>query len=240
MLKAFILAAGEGSRFAPYSRFMEKSMLPLGGKPVVRIIAERLDSMLHRQLGGIYIAVLQKHYDAFRHEFRDMPVEVKSFSGPPVGSAGAYALIAREVNPGPMDFSLVHYADTYTTIDYAKMYESFRLRGDKPLIAVTGNIHHDYSEVHYNSNNKVVEKLVEKPLLPYPTWTGIIIFTHGDFHRLMPVAFDNVDFGYDILPRWVKEERLSAYMSDAAYFDTGNIRSYEQARDSFTTTKSEG
>jgi len=234
MLKAFILAAGEGSRFAPYSRLVEKSMMPLGGKPVVRIIAENMYYQFAFDKASLFICVLKKHADAFRHEFRDMPVNIHPFDEP-VGTLRSFSFAASQYSMDRDDDILLHYADTYTRINYNTMYQQFRKSGKPAMIAITNNIHHDYSEVMCDTDTNEVVKIHEKPLLTWPTWTGIAIFNYGHF---LDSAFRDstfADFGYDLLPKWASEHKLSAYIMAEPYYDVGNPRAYESIRDTFAT-----
>src|SRR5215510_9803250 len=195
MLKAFILAAGEGSRFAPYSRLVEKSMMPLGGKPVVRIIAENMYYQFAFDKASLFICVLKKHADAFRHEFRDMPVNIHPFDEP-VGTLRSFSFAASQYSMDRDDDILLHYADTYTRINYNTMYQQFRKSGKPAMIA---------------------------------------IFNYGHF---LDSAFRDstfADFGYDLLPKWASEHKLSAYIMAEPYYDVGNPRAYESIRDTFAT-----
>lgn len=233
MLKAFILAAGEASRFAPYSRLLEKSMLPLGGKPVVRIIAERLYRQFAFNEHEMFICVLEKHVDVFKHEFRDMKVGLKAFAEP-LGTVNTLVYASQKEGITAEDDILLHYADTYTDINYADMYNRFRECGKGAMIAISRNIKHDYSEVHFDTGSGMVVKMVEKPLLHYPTWTGIAIFNHGAWFYLMggKSAHDCIDFGYDIFPTWAEQQGLAGYMVDVPYYDVGNPSGYTKLRDS--------
>ena len=72
-MKVVLLAGGKSTRMAPYSAWTEKSLLPLNGKPIIRIIIDRISHQLvdMHHLDFI-VCILAKYGPNFTWEFRDL------------------------------------------------------------------------------------------------------------------------------------------------------------------------
>ena len=71
-INVFLLAAGESSRMFPISTIMEKSLLPVDGKPVISHIVDNLRKC--DKVGKITSCCLKKFEKQFEHEFRDIHI----------------------------------------------------------------------------------------------------------------------------------------------------------------------
>jgi NDP-sugar pyrophosphorylase family protein len=162
---------------------------------------------------------------------------------------------------------MVQYGDTITKLNYEEMFKSWDNRPDPEqstaMLAVTQNIRHDYSEVHLGQrivmsqvpdetfdleylaalNQMRVDKMIEKPKLSYPSWTGIAIFNTRRIIDILSnkITWENntptyVDFGYDILPILTQNQELIAYQYNGQWFDVGNMASYNKLYQQFLET----
>jgi len=68
-MKIYILAGGEGSRMQPWTSIFPKCLLPVGGKPVSRIIVERL---IDEGFTEIILCINRIFEREFKHEYRDI------------------------------------------------------------------------------------------------------------------------------------------------------------------------
>jgi NDP-sugar pyrophosphorylase family protein len=242
------MAGGLAQRMIPYSYYTEKSLLPLtGGKPIIRIIVERIRQYLGQVSPNNFIfCISEKYRDHFVWEFR---YEGYNFSAKeePVGTATHYYYAAeKEFHFDPDETVLIHYADALAELDYAHFLKVFEESGKEAMIAVTKNAKHDYSEViiqthSYDDSEQryaispqqavPVEEFHEKPKLTAPTWIGIVLLKH----RVMQEEFGTslfgkkADFAYDIFPRLAEKEKLYAYLYSGMWEDIGNLYSYSKA-----------
>lgn len=222
------MGAGSGTRMFPLTHFINKHLLHLGGKPVIRIIADKiLSAHLHPE--DITIICNTKDLKDYQWEFRDLQVNFYDFPDSVSGTARqAYDVIKKLLEQQEEDV-LIHYGDTITDLDYSD-YLSYwwKLRDVTAggLLAVTKNIRHDYSQVTIHDG--LVTKMEEKPLLLQPSWTGIGIFNVGYLALYMNEVMkeSDTDFAYDIFPQMQKYGLLHAYEYDGRWFDVGNLRSY--------------
>lgn len=234
------MAGGNATRMFPYSDIYDKSMLPIGGKPIIRIIVERLIQCKVCVQDEIVICCLGKHMDVFKHEFRDLPGIRYSPKVDAIGTASHYYYAAEIEQHLPEDVDvMVHYADCLTDLDYFQMVEVWEKIDPVPggLIYVTKNVRHEYSEVQTLSegtnNIHTVSDFVEKPMMAYHTWTGIAILRHGAVKEVVGnrILGKQIDFGRDVLPAMMKKGKLLAYQTDDAWYDAGTAHSYRRLRD---------
>jgi NDP-sugar pyrophosphorylase family protein len=237
----FLLAAGESSRMFPLNSIMEKSLLPVNGKPVIRHIIENLTvPEVARHLRKITICCLNKFKKQFEHEFRDMPsLEIMGFEKP-LGTATTLvdALHYETNHNNPDEWIMVHYADCITDLDYSNFLKS-KMTNDEidGIIAVTDTIHHDYSEVvlslkeHFTAPI-LVHEFNEKPKLGYHSWTGIALLRTGAFLANM-VGSENKDIAQNYFPILVQDKKLEAFATHAKWYDVGNLNSYRKVCEMF-------
>lgn len=224
-LDCTILAAGEGSRMFPISAILEKSLLPINGKPCIRHIVDKLK--LCKSVGEIHIHCLKKFENQFMHEFRDVEeVGILSFDKP-IGTYNTWYLGAE----GSTEYCMVHYADCITNIDYNDFISGFFKRCDfdkyDGIIAVTDAVRHDYSLVEVYPATLRVEAFYEKPHIGGYTWSGIGLFNTERLENYYDGnPSDSRDFAFDIFPQMIKQEKLIAYPYHGQWMDVGNLNSY--------------
>jgi len=233
----FLLAAGESQRMFPLSQIMEKSLLPVDGKPVIRHIIENLTQPeVAKHLRKITICCLSKFKKQFEHEFRDMPsIEFKTFTAP-MGTVNT--TIFFEDFHTSSKYIMVHYADCLTEIDYVDFISSFFNRCDidkyDGSIAVTNQVKHDYSEVDVYPATLKVTGFYEKPQIKNYTWSGIGLFHMENLMENYNINYmKSMDFAFDIFPNMIEEDRLIAYPYNGYWYDMGNLNSYRKVCNQF-------
>jgi len=131
-MKAFLLAAGVGSRLRPMTDTVPKCMVPLGGRPLLDIWLDALDR------AGVDEVLVNLHYlpdVVARHlSSRTEPPAVRTFYEPELlGSAGT--LVANRDWVHAEDFFLACYADNLTDFDLRSLIEEHRRRS--PIATLT-------------------------------------------------------------------------------------------------------
>lgn len=241
----------------PYSSIMEKSLLPLGGKPIIRMTIEELLASGIVAPEDITISVLPDNRDIFLHEFRDLSVNIKTIEESP-NTATHYYIIANRIGEGLSynDDVMIHYGDNISAIDYKKFYNEYLSAQEYATdihccIAGTMLIRHDYSAIRSTSrmdqflkDNMVtpakslfdmVIGFKEKPFLSERGWMGVAIFKNGKMMEMIEKVMNDkdtnsVDFGYDILPRFAEAGHVILYKHEGEWFDVGNSVSYMRLR----------
>lgn len=227
----YILAGGAANRMWPFNVVMEKSLLPINGKPVVRHLVENLKKCPLIQ--KISIGVLDKFEANFIHEFRDIP-DIKIISFPqPVGTANTVMDVIDDIDK----FLLIHYADCVTDINYTDFIYTgleYKKVWTDAVIAITNNVKHDYSEVVINDKTfhglYDVESFHEKPKLPTWTWSGIALINQKKFIKTLSSISkkyqDYLDIATHIFPKMIESKRLEAYAYTGIWVDVGNLNAY--------------
>ena len=234
-IDCFLLAAGESSRMFPLSQIMEKSLLPVDGKPVIRIIVENLlKPRVVEHLGKIHIICLSKFRKQFEHEFRDMPsIEIIDMPKP-IGTFSTFFAFT-PVWDKPSEYVMVHYADCITDIDYVDFISKIDPKYNG-LIAVTNTVKHDYSEVSFTVDG-VVQDFVEKPNVMNYSWSGIGIFHTESLHLQYKRKGEGDDFAFDIFPQMIIHQELKAYPYNGYWYDCGNLNSYRKVCEMYSNSK---
>lgn len=121
MPEAVILMGGQGTRLASISNGRPKPMMPIGGRPFVYRLLDKLCA------AGFSRIVLSLHYEAQKiidQITTDNPVGcelVYVTEDEPLGTGGAIKLAAREIQG---DQFLVVNGDTYSSLDYSNFLTS--------------------------------------------------------------------------------------------------------------------
>lgn len=116
---ALVLAGGRGLRLAPYTRVLPKPLLPIGDRPVLAILLERL------RMGGVDRAVIALGYlgeliEAYLGDGRRFGLHLSYLTEKePLGTAGPINLLAPQVEP-----FLVVNGDILTDLPFAELYRT--------------------------------------------------------------------------------------------------------------------
>lgn len=127
-----IMAGGQGTRLLPQTKSCPKSMLPVGGKPMLEHIIERAKAE------GFQRFVLAIHYlgHMIEQHFRDgrrWKVQIDYLhEDSPLGTAGAIGLL----DPHPDRPFIVSNGDVLTNIRYGEMLDFHCLHGADATMAV--------------------------------------------------------------------------------------------------------
>jgi len=224
-VKAFLLAAGIGSRLRPLTETIPKCMVEIDGQPMLDIW---LDTFAK---AGVDEVLVNLHYlpDVVRRHLAGragMPVVRTTFEPELLGSAGT--LVANRSWVADEEFFLVCYADNLTDFDIGSLITEHR-KGD--AVATMALFHSENPSaggvVELDAAGTVVG-FEEKPANPVSDLTNAGIYA---FH---PSLIDEItrpapaDIGYDLLPRLVG--RAQAIPVEGYFRDIGTIEAYQRAR----------
>jgi mannose-1-phosphate guanylyltransferase len=224
-MKAFLLAAGHGTRLRPITDRTPKCLVPIAGVPMLEIWLQ-----VCRRAGIDQILInLHAHSDvvrsALQHKTHDIEVLV---SEEPVllGSAGTL-LANRHWVAGESSFWVL-YADVLTCADLRRMLEFHVARQPHATIGVYRVKDPTRCGVVSFDHDHVVRRFVEKPLLPESDWafSGLMVATPSmlDF---IPERIP-VDLGFDVLPQL--SGRMLAYPITEYLTDIGTMENYQTAQ----------
>jgi mannose-1-phosphate guanylyltransferase len=224
-MKAFLLAAGVGSRLRPITDTVPKCMVPIGGQPMLDIWLDALDQ------AGVDEVLINLHHlpDVVRHHLgeRAGTPYVRTFFEPELlGSAGTLGANRDWVDDEEM--FLACYADNLTDFDLSSLVQAHREHG---MIATLTVFHSERPSaggvIELNATGTVVG-FEEKPAKPISDLVNAGMYAfHPDVLKELggPPPFD---IGYDLLPRLVG--RAKAIPVEGYFRDIGTIDAYERAQ----------
>lgn len=224
-MKAFLLAAGVGSRLRPVTDTIPKCMVPIGGQPLLDIW---LDAFDHAGVDEVLVNlhhlpdVVLRHLDA-----RTGTPAVRTFLEPELlGSAGTLA--ANRDWVGGEKMFLACNADNLTDFDLRSLVQAHQEHGALATWTVFHSEQPSAGGVVELDAAGTVIGFTEKPSQPASDLVNAGMYA---FH---PRVLDEVDglpphdIGYDLLPRLVGRAR--AVPVEAYFRDIGTIDAYERAQ----------
>jgi mannose-1-phosphate guanylyltransferase len=225
-MKAFLLAAGVGSRLRPITDTIPKCMVAINGRPLLDIWLDAFDR------AGVDEILVNLHHlpDAVgRHlAARTGPPAVRTVLEPELlGSAGT--LIANRDWIDREEFFLACNADNLTDFDLRTLVEAHR-RHDP--IATWTVFHSERPSaggvVEIDAAGRVIG-FAEKPAYPVSDLTNAGMYA---FHPSVLNEIDGEppkDIGFDLLPRLVGRAR--AVLVEGYFRDIGTADAYRRARE---------
>jgi mannose-1-phosphate guanylyltransferase len=224
-VKAFVLAAGLGTRMGAITRTTPKCLLPVAGKPLLG----RWFDLLAR--AGVDSVLVNTHHlpEPVRAYVAssDPPLEVRLAHEPVLlGSAGT--LHANRGFASGEDRFLVVYADNASQVDLRALSRAHRADSAATLGLFRVPDPHTRGIVELDAVDTVVG-FIEKPERPKSNlaWAGLLIGTPELLAAIPDVT--PCDLGHDVLPRLLG--RMRGLEIDGYHRDVGTPESYRQACD---------
>lgn len=225
-MKAYLLAAGVGSRLRPLTDHTPKCLVPFKGVPLLGIWLELM------RRAGITDVLINTHHlpQAVRAFVKADPVpgvRVTLFHEETlIGSAGT-VWANRDFVRGEPDF-LVVYADNLTDMDLGGL---IRFHRAKDAFFTMGLFEAEYPEqcgiAEVDADGRVLS-FVEKPAKPKGRLAngGLYVANQGLFD--VTPQRDFLDFGFDVLP--LLAGRMFGYPIRSFYTDIGTPERLEKAQ----------
>jgi mannose-1-phosphate guanylyltransferase len=225
-VKAFLLAAGIGSRLGSITAATPKCMLVIDDRPLLDIWLDAFER------AGVDEVLINLHHlpDVVRGHLseRSRPPVVRTFFEPLLlGSAGT--ILANRSWVEDEDLFLACYADNLTDFDLHSLVEAHRAHR---AIATLTVFHSEQPSaggvVELDTAGRVVG-FVEKPSQPLSD------LTNAGMYAFDPSVLDEIndapptDIGKDLLPLLVGRAR--AVMVDGYFRDVGTVDAYQRARE---------
>src|SRR6266699_4190602 len=226
-MKAFLLAAGLGTRLRPYTDATPKCLVPVRGMPNLEIWlslcrahgisevlvnthahADAIKSFLSNQVNGVNVTVVEEH-ELF-------------------GSAGTLRMNRLWVSSDPEFW--VFYADVLTCADLNSMLR-FHSSESAATLGVSSVPDPQRCGIVNIDKDHVITDFVEKPSHPKSNlaFAGILVGTQELLDTIpdQPIA----DLAFDVLPHLAG--RMRAYPISDYLLDIGTVKNYEAAQTSW-------
>jgi mannose-1-phosphate guanylyltransferase len=224
-VKAFLLAAGIGSRLRPITDVTPKCMLEIGGRPLLDVWLDALDR------AGVDEVLVNLHHlpDVVRSHLatHEGPPAVRAVYEPELlGSAGTMAANRQWVEGE--EIFLACNADNLTDFDLRSLVDTHLRYGAIATLTVFHSPNPSAGGVVELDWDGRVTGFVEKPSQP------VSDLVNAGMYAFHPSLLDEVtgappkDIGYDLLPRLVGRAR--AVLVEGYFRDIGTPEAYRLAR----------
>lgn len=222
-MKAFLLAAGLGTRLRPLTYTLPKCLLPVGGEPLLAIWFRLLREH------GVTEVLVNTHYlrelvEQWIATSSEKPEVLTSYEPTLLGSAGTVWSHRRWVEKETL--FLICYADNLTDVDLSALMAEHRPETVLTMGLFRSDNPRECGIAELDASGVIVD-FVEKPNHPKSPWANAGIYVAS------PLLFDYIvesdqDFGRDVLPRLVGTMRgcpIRGYLRDI-----GTLESYGLAQ----------
>ena len=233
-MKAFLLAAGKGTRLKPYTDSMPKCLIPIHEKPLLEIWLD------HLRLYHIREVLINTHHhadqvDAFVRDYphrRDIHI-VLSYEPKLLGSAGTL-LKCRDFVDSEPDFMII-YADNLTNINLNRFVAFHQCCRKKNSILTMGLFHAPNPAscgIAELDADQRITAFTEKPEKPKSDLANAGIYMasreiFGCFPKALSDTGSVLDIGHHVLPLLIG--RMYGYPITEYLRDIGTIESYRLA-----------
>jgi NDP-sugar pyrophosphorylase family protein len=216
------MCGGQGTRLRPWSLIIPKPLFPVGDRPVLELLLERLRLS---QITEIYISLGYKAEmieSAFK-DGHDLGVDLHYVrEDEPLGTAGALNLLRDKLH-GPF---LMMNGDLVTRLDFRKLFAYHQDCGAEITVATKSyEVRVPYGVVDDESGR--VTRLREKPIYATQISAGIYIVSLSALDLLPPTGrFDATQ----LIQAAINAGRsVYSYPIQEYWLDMGDMKDYEQA-----------
>lgn len=224
-MKAFLLAAGLGTRLRPLTDTMPKCMLPVRGQPVLGIW---LDALARADVSEVVVNLHHLPDVVLDYlEDRTAPPAVRPVYEPELlGSAGTLAANRRLVEKD--GFFLACNADSLTDFNIGKLISAHAEHAPLATLTAFRSRAPSAGGVLEISSDDMMTGFTEKPENP------VSDLVNAGIYAFSPAVLDEIssefpkDIGYDLLPRLTGKSRVIRI--DGYFRDIGTPWDYRRAQ----------
>lgn len=167
-----IMAGGKGTRLKPLTDNTHKSLIPVGGKPIIRHLIDHLAAFGLREV-HISVGHLAEQMIGYLGDGRELGIAIRYIQERhSMGSIGAMTLRQR----WPHDHFLVINGDVYSNFDIGHLCtEYFSQKADMALLAVPNAVNVPYGVLEIATDGHI-SAFIEKPAYEFMVNAGVYVF----------------------------------------------------------------
>jgi NDP-sugar pyrophosphorylase family protein len=224
-MQAVILAGGKGKRLRPYTTVLPKPMMPIGEKPILGVIIEKLAR------SGITDIVLTVGYlagiiQAYFGDGKRFGVNIEYFvETEPLGTAGCLSLIENL-----QDEFIVMNGDILSSIDFNDLIEYHRKMGN-PVTICSYKKEIQLTLGVLDLEGATVRDYIEKPKYSFNVSTGIYAMNREAVGHIPKNQY--FDFPTLIKRLIAVKEPISVYQFEGEWYDIGREEDYRAVLETF-------
>ena len=226
-MKAFLLAAGYGTRLKPLTDTTPKCLIPIHGKPLMEWW---FDLFVKHGITEVLVNThyLAKQVEDFVADYQREHAEIliKTVYEPELlGSGGTIYNNLDFVNKESSFF--ICYADNLTDLDLTAMMQYHHAHSGSLTMALFHAPHPEQCGIAtVNADGKIIN-FIEKPEQPESNLANAGIYIAS--REVISMLSDQkpLDFGFDVLPKLAGS--MNGYPTDCFLMDTGTFENYQKA-----------
>jgi NDP-sugar pyrophosphorylase family protein len=224
-MQAVILAGGKGRRLRPYTTILPKPMMPIGEKPVLGVIIDRLIE------NGVTRIVMTVGYlagiiQAYFGDGKGLGVDIEYFvETQPLGTAGSLGVIA-DLD----DEFIVTNGDVLADLSFRDLVESHRRSGCAATIcSCRKDVRLTLGVL--DLEDSAVRDYIEKPVYHFDVSAGIYVLNK----RVTEHIPKNQYFDFPTLMKRLiaVKEPINVYRFEGAWYDIGREEDYRAVLERF-------
>jgi NDP-sugar pyrophosphorylase family protein len=230
-MRAVILAGGKGVRLQPFTVVFPKPLVPLGDRPIIEVLIERLiafgitDITLLGHLAELIKAYFQQRPQLMAQAWLRCIDEEE-----PTGTAGSLASVQ-----GLNQTFLVMNGDLFTDLDFDELVAFHRRHGAALTISAHGrHVKVDFGVLELDGNYRVAG-YAEKPELNYDVSMGIYVYEPRVLKLIAPGRYPDL-----VLKLISAGEKVCAMPPDCLWLDIGRPDDYARAQEIYAGGKGLG
>lgn len=231
-MKAIVLAGGEGTRLAPYTRILPKPLMPIGDMPILEVL---LRQMKRAGIGDVTLTVghLAQLLRTFFLDGSQWGMNIAySYEQKPLGTAGPLSLIE-----GLDSTFLVTNGDVLTTLDLRELLSFHHAQDSIATIAVhRRQVKIDLGVVQWNGDH-CISGYIEKPTYDYTVSMGVYVFEPRVINYIPFNMY--LDFPDLVLKLIAAGEKVTGYSFGGYWMDLGRPDDYAQAARDFVNMRAQ-
>jgi len=235
-MKAFILAAGLGTRLRPITETIPKPLVSIANKP---LLTYHLDHLAEHGITDIRINThyLSDKIEEFVAEYQRMhpnKLSISTVYEPELlGSAGTIRSNKSWLSDN--EPFLVIYSDNLTDINYGKLIDHHRRSKALVTIASYYEARPEQKGIIEYDPTLMISNFIEKPKPHQITSNyanaGIYVIDSNIFEHLNQLNHALLDFGHHVFPFLLqKGHPMQVYKMDEILLDIGNLENYTKAQ----------
>jgi dTDP-glucose pyrophosphorylase len=220
----FVMAGGFGTRLRPLTDNCPKPMLPVGEKPMLEHIIERLK---HQGFTNFYLSthympeVITEYFgDGSRWNVRITYVHESK----PLGTAGALSLLPKDIPDLPMIFL---NGDVLTDLNFAKLLDHHETNMFDATMCLR-EIEHQVSYGVVELDQEKVVGMREKPTSRHNRTTGIYVLSPSCYQSVKQNK--TIDMPSLLLERIGEGKSVGAAIHPGYWLDIGRMADYQKAQ----------
>lgn len=221
-LPVVIMAGGEGSRLAPFTKILPKPLMPIGETPIIELIINRF---LDYGCKDFYLSVnyksniIKAYFSDFEPQYKITFVQESK----PLGTAGSLHLLENRIKK---TFFLSN-CDIFIEADYADVLKFHKQRKNKiTLVSSMKNFTIPYGVCEIEDGG-VLRSIREKPEYDLLVNTGMYVLEPAVLKDIPKNQFYNIT---DVINDYLeKEEKIGVYpISEKSWFDIGQLEPLQE------------